>query len=165
MTRLDVLGAALESRCAIDTRDPKRTFVLDLIEGSDEIRSHTDACINVSEGLGQRYTYARPQNAGELQSILAGESFDIVIVDAHGTYDRRTDTLHIGPRERPVPLDDLIPFTRVPPVWILSACDTSVTGAMRGCFVRKLLSLGAICVVATLARVDAFTASMFVGSC
>lgn len=34
---------------------------------------------------------------------------------------------------------------------------------MRGCFVRKLLSLGAISVVATLAPVNAFAASMFVG--
>jgi hypothetical protein len=71
--------------------------------------------------------------------------------------------LSIGPRDSLIPLDELIPFTRVPPLWILSACDTSVTGAMRGCFVRKLLSLGAVSVVATLAPVNAFTASMFVG--
>ena len=34
---------------------------------------------------------------------------------------------------------------------------------MRGCFVRALLGRGALCVVASLSRVDAFTASMFVG--
>ena len=33
----------------------------------------------------------------------------------------------------------------------------------RGCVVRKLLAKGAVCVVATLAPVDAFTAEVFVG--
>jgi hypothetical protein len=74
--------------------------------------------------------------------------------------DAKERKKHAGPKACAncvqIPLDELIPFTRVPPLWILSACDTSVTGAMRGCFVRKLLSLGAVCVVATLAQVNAF---------
>jgi len=48
-------------------------------------------------------------------------------------------------------------------VWVLSACDISVTGAMRGGFVRELPARGAVCVIATHSRGDAFTASMFVG--
>jgi hypothetical protein len=163
MSRWDVLSAVLESRVAIDSRDPRRVLVLDLIDRNDDIRSETDDFIKVSEGLGQHYTYATPRNARELHDVLGRGSFDIVVVDAHGSYDRHRDMLSIGPRDSLIPLDELIPFTRVPPLWILSACDTSVTGAMRGCFVRKLLSLGAVTVVATLAPVNAFTASMFVG--
>ena len=141
MSRWDVLSAALESRVAIDTRDPRRVLVLDLIDRHDDIRSETDDFIKVSEGLGQHYTYATPRNATELHDVLVRGSFDLVVVDAHGSYDRERDRLSIGPRDSLIPLDELIPFTRVPPLWILSACDTSVTGAMRGCFVRKLLSL------------------------
>jgi hypothetical protein len=163
MSRWDVMNAVLESRVAIDSRDPRRVLILDLIDRGDDIRSETDDFIKVSEGLGQHYTYATPRNARELHDVLAGASFDVVVVDAHGSYDRQRDMLSIGPRDSLIPLDELIPFTRVPPLWILSACDTSVTGAMRGCFVRKLLSLGAVSVVATLAPVNAFTASMFVG--
>jgi hypothetical protein len=163
MSRWDVLSAVLESRITIDSRDHRRVLFLDLIDRSDDIRSETDDFIKVSEGLGQHYTYATPRSGRELHDVLARGSFDIVVVDAHGSYDRRRDMLSIGPRDNLVPLDELIPFTRVPPLWILSACDTSVTGAVRGCFVRKLLSLGAVSVVATLAPVKAFTASMFVG--
>jgi hypothetical protein len=163
MSRWDILNAVLESRISIDTRSPARVLVLDLIDGRDRIRSYTDDFINTSEGLGQRYTYASPCNANELRDVLTRGTFDIVVVDAHGSYDSQRDTLSIGARDNLTPLDELIPFMRVPPLWILSACDTSVTAAIRGCFVRKLLSLGAACVVATLAPVNAFAASMFVG--
>ena len=73
------------------------------------------------------------------------------------------DTLRVSLPDGMFALGELMPSERVPPLWILSACDTSVTGALRGCFVRRLLALGAVCVVATLAPVDAFAASMFVG--
>lgn len=87
MSRWDVLSAALESRIAIDSRDPRRVLVLDLIDRRDDIRSHTDDFIAVSEHLGQHYTYATPRNAGELHDMLGRGSFDIVVVDAHGSYE------------------------------------------------------------------------------
>jgi hypothetical protein len=163
MTRWDVLSAALESRVTIDSRDPSRVLVFDLIERADHIRSDTDAFIATSEGLGQRYTYVTPANAAEMHAALDAAAFDIVLVDAHGSYDRGKDLLTIRLPDGDIPVHELVPPKRVPPLWILSACDTSVTGAMRGCFVRTLLSHGAVSVVATLAPVDAFTASMFVG--
>jgi hypothetical protein len=163
MTRWDVLSAALESRVTIDSRDPSRVLVFDLIARDDHIRSDTDAFIASSEGLGQRYTYVTPANATEMHDAIDAAAFDIVVVDAHGSYDRSKDLLTIKLPDGDIPVHELVPSKRVPPLWILSACDTSVTGAMRGCFVRTLLSRGAVSVVATLAPVDAFTASMFVG--
>ena len=162
-THWDVLAAALETQVTIDSRDPTRVLMLDLIDRDDPIREATDSFIASSERLGQHYTYVTPRNAAEASRALGTPGIDIVVLDAHGSYERGTDTLHVRLPDGMVALDELMPSERVPPLWILSACDTSVTGALRGCFVRRLLALGAVCVVATLAPVDAFTASMFVG--
>ena len=163
VTRWDVLGAALETRWTIDGGDPTRVLMLDLIDRSDPIRESTDAFISSSRRLGQHYRYATPKNGAEAASILGSESIDIVVLDTHCSYERSTDTLYVGLAGGMYAMDELMPHGRIPPLWILSACDTSVTGALRGCFVRRLLARGAVCVVATLAPVDAFTASMFVG--
>lgn len=163
VTRWDVLGAALERRVTIDSGDPMRVLMLDLIDRRDPIRENTDAFISSSTRLGQHYKYATPRDGAEAASVLGSGGIDIVVLDTHGSYDRSTDTLYVRLPQGMCVLDELMPHGRVPPLWILSACDTSVTGALRGCFVRRLLALGAVCVVATLAPVDAFTASMFVG--
>lgn len=163
VTRWDVLGAALETRVTIDSGDPARVLMLDLIDRRDPIRENTDAFISSSTRLGQHYKYATPRDGAEAASVLGSGGIDIVVLDTHGSYERSTDTLYVRLPGGMCVLDELMPHGRVPPLWILSACDTSVTGALRGCFVRRLLALGAVCVVATLAPVDAFTASMFVG--
>jgi hypothetical protein len=157
------LSAALEQPADIDVSKPERTLVIDLIEAHDVVRSYSTAFIAASEANAQRYTYCSPKNAQEFREILSRATPDIVVLDSHGKYDRIRDQLAIRVGEAWVPLDDLLAWSRVPPVWVLSACHTSVTGAMQGCFVRQLLARGAICVIATLNRVDAFTASMFVG--
>jgi hypothetical protein len=161
-TRWDVLAAVLEHPPTIDATAPEKVLVLDFIGAGDPVRRHTDRFIAGSEGLGLRYKYATPATPGELAALLA-EKPSIVVVDAHGKYDRRKDEalLSIGGKE--VSLRDLLPDQQAAPVWVLSACHTSVTGAIRGCLVRTLLAQGAAAVVATLSRVDAFTASMMIG--
>jgi len=163
LTRWDVFTAVLETRVTIDVAKPERVLVLDLIGERDVIRRYSDAFAETSTAIGQRYTYASPSTAEEFAKILTDTQAEIVVVDAHGQYDRGKDELRIGFKDRVVPIDDLLPNLRVPPVWILSACHASVTGALNGCFVRKLISRGAVCVIASLNRVDAWTASMFVG--
>ena len=163
VTRWDVLTAALEAPVAIDSRDAARVLMLDLIDRNDPIRESTESFIASSTRLGQHYTYATPRNGAEAARVLGTGGIDIVVLDAHCSYERSTDTLRVGLPEGMFTVGELMPHGRVPPLWILSACDTSVTGALRGCFVRRLLAMGAVCVVATLAPVDAFTASMFVG--
>ena len=159
----DVLNAVLARPAQIDTKKPDRVLVFDLIAEHDPIRSYTDSFISTAEGLAQRYTYASPRTADEFTSVLKSVDADIVVLDSHGGYNRAKDQLFVEVGGTQVPLDDLLPDVQVPPVWILSACHTSVTGAIRGCFVRGLLGRGAVCVIASLSRVDAFTASMLVG--
>jgi hypothetical protein len=163
LSHWDVLSAALEGPAKIDTTKPERILVFDLIQAHDPVKRYSDSFASASESLAQQYTYVSPKSAREFADILANASADVVVLDAHGGYSRVKDHLVIELAGRPIPLDDLLPDVQVPPVWVLSACHTSVTGAIRGCFVRALLARGAICVVASLSRVDAFTASMFVG--
>jgi hypothetical protein len=163
MSNWDMLSAALQHPATIDVKKPERVLVLDLIPSSDSVRGDSDAFITSSKKLGQNYTYVSPSDAEDLKNAISIAASDIIVLDAHGRYNVRKDELSILVGGNPVPLDDLLPDNLVPPVWILSACDTSVTGAIRGCFVRKLLARGAVCVIATLSRVDAFTASMFIG--
>jgi hypothetical protein len=159
----DVLNAVLEYPAEIDTKRPDRVLVFNLIEEHDPVRSYSETFASTSEALAQTYTYASPRDSTEFVDILTNVRADVVVLDAHGGYSHSKDQLFIEIGGVLVPLDELLPDVRVPPVWVLSACHTSVTGAMRGCFVRRLLGKGAVCVVASLSRVDAFTASMFVG--
>ena len=142
---------------------PEQVLVLDLIEKGDIIRPYSDTFREVSDRIGQRYTYSAPQTRDELAAVLLDVRPTVVILDAHGAYDARKDVLSLRIGDRQINVDDLLPHGLIPPIWILSACDASVTGAIRGCFVRKLLGQGAICVIASLSKIDAFTASMFVG--
>jgi hypothetical protein len=159
----DVLAAALEHEAIIDTKRPEKVLVFTLIEEHDPVRGDSDAFASSSMHLGQHYTYATPKTASEFAEILSKTDADIVVLDAHGGYDAERDELCIELAGKPVDIEELLPPIRVPPVWILSACHTSVTGAMKGCFVRALLRHGAVSVVASLSRVDAFIASIFVG--
>lgn len=159
----DVFTAALETPSVINITTPEKVLVLDLIGERDVIRGYSDAFADVSTALGRRYTYSSPSTAAELAEVIARTQPEIVVLDAHGQYDRRKDELFIKIKDASASVNDFIPDIRVPPVWILSACHTSVAGAMMGCFVRKLISRGAVCVVASLNPIDAWTASMFVG--
>ncbi len=161
-TRWDVLADVLEHPPTIDATAPEKVLFLDFIDAGDPVRRYTDQLIAGSQGLGLRYRYATPTTADELAALFA-EQPSIVVVDAHGKYDRRRDEALLLIGGTNVSLRDLLPKQQAPPVWILSACHTSVTGAIRGCLVRTLLAQGAAAVVATLSRVDAFTASMMIG--
>ncbi len=163
MMRWDVLCAALESRATISKTDPSRVLVLDLIESHDNVREYSKSFRDVSDSLSQKYRYETPQSAGEFREKLAQPGIDIVVLDTHGQYDSANDQVWLTTPSGPALMDQLLPDQVIPPVWILSACDTSVTGALRGCLVRRLLAQGAVCVIATLAPVDAFTAEIFVG--
>jgi hypothetical protein len=95
--------------------------------------------------------------------LIQNLSPEIVLIDSHGRYDQHADKVSIQIDENWHAFEDLLPEPPIAPVWIVSACETAQSEALRGCVVRSLLSRGAYTVVATLARVDAFIASMLTG--
>lgn len=116
-----------------------------------------------SDEIGQPYTYKKPSNPQELIDIINDISPEIVVLDTHGNYQKMLDDLLVYMGNKPVKVSDFIPNTIVPPVWILSACEMSVVGSLRGSIVGPLLERGAISVIATLHEISADAASLFVG--
>ena len=137
-----MLGARLEHPPTIAVSKPEKVLVLDLIASDDPIRKHSDHFMAASNSLGLKYVYSSPKTTDEFVDELQSVAPDIVVLDTHGQYDSAGDRLVVSLGDEAAFLDQLIPKELVPPVWILSACDTSVTGALRGCFVRQLLDQG-----------------------
>lgn len=152
-----------KQKASININHPDRVLVLDLISEHDPVRNFSDLFRRVSEGIGQGYIYKKPFNPEELAKIINDVSPEIVVLDTHGNYQRMFDNLLVYLGDRPANLGDFLPDVRIPPVWILSACDMAVVGAVGGSMVSRLLEKGAISVVATLGKIDAYAAAMFVG--
>jgi hypothetical protein len=157
------LSAALIKPYRLTARTPGKVLVLDLIEKSDRIRSYSDAFIRTSANIGNRFAVASPKSAQEARQLIEQLSPEIVVIDSHAQYDRAKDAVSVRIDGQWREFSELLPKPPTPPVWIVSACETAQSEALRGCVVRSLLSRGAYAVVATLTRVDAFIASMLVG--
>jgi hypothetical protein len=157
------LSAALTKPYRLTPQNPDKVLVLDLIEKGDTVRSYSDAFIRTSANIGNKFTLLNPKSAQEARELIRQLSPEIVVIDSHGRYDRAKDRVSILIEGKWHEFSDLLPQPPTPPVWIVSACETAQSEALRGCVVRSLLSRGAYAVVATLTRVDAFIASMLVG--
>lgn len=150
-------------RVEININKPDRVLVLDLIDENDPIRHFSELFRKTSDSIGQIYTYRKPSSVRELKKILDESSPEIVVLDTHGKYREMFDELFINLGDHPVKVNEFIPDTQIPPVWILSACDMSVTGALRGSMIVPLLKRGAVCVIGTVQKIDAMAAAIFVG--
>jgi hypothetical protein len=155
--------ASLHKPCELTPGSPDKVLMLDLIEPEDKIRAYSDAFIRSSANIGNKFARATPKNAVEARRLVQDVSPEIVLVDGHGRYDQKRDELSIQVNGTWYAFNELLPGPPIPPVWIVSACHTAQSEALRGCVVRSLLSRGAYAVIATLARVDAFIASMLIG--
>jgi hypothetical protein len=157
------LSAALTKPYPLTPRAPEKVLVLDLIDKTDSVRSYSDAFIETSANIGNRFAVESPKSAEEARQLIESRAPEIVMIDSHGKYDQAKDAVSLRINGRWSEFGELLPELPTPPVWIVSACETAQSEALRGCVVRSLLSRGAYAVVATLAKVDAFIASMLVG--
>lgn len=96
-------------------------------------------------------TRLEPTSAAEIKAALAKEDFDVLIISAHGHYDRKSNTagIIIG-KSLSVGLE----FERVPGLVILSACSVSPRGIGSVNIADVLLRQGARAVLGTLVPVD-----------
>jgi len=147
----------------IATDKTDSVLVLDLIGTSDPIKPSSELFRTASDNLQQRYTYKSCSTLEEIHELLSANTFDIVVLDAHGKYIRTKDELVLFLRDSPATLDEFLPNSKVPPIWILSACDTALVGSVRGSLTRALFDHGALSVVGTLHKIAADAASLFVG--
>jgi hypothetical protein len=157
------ISASLLKPCELTSSNPGNVLMLDLIEKEDKIRPYSDNFIRSSANIENKFTRASPNSAQEARQLIQKLSPEIVLIDGHGRYEEKRDLVSIQIDGRWCAFNDLLPDPPITPVWIVSACETAPTEALRGCVVRSLLSRGAYTVVATVARVDAFIASMLAG--
>jgi hypothetical protein len=157
------LSAALIKPYRLTPGAPHKVLVLDLIEKTDSVRSYSDAFIRSSANIGNKFTVANPKSPQEARQLIGRLSPEIVVIDSHGRYNHGKDEASVRIDGKQHEFGELLPDPPIPPVWIVSACETAQSEALRGCVARSLLSRGAYAVVATLTRVDAFIASMLVG--
>jgi hypothetical protein len=138
----DTLVATASRHVVLDDRWPERVLVFDLVAPGDPARHHSDSFAHSSESLKQHYRYESPTSGVALNELLRLHSPEIVVLDAHGIYDEKRDQLSVNMLGTRVPVEQFVADELVPPLWILSSCSTSVSGARRGCLVRHLLSRG-----------------------
>jgi hypothetical protein len=159
----DNVSAAMQKPCELTPGNPQKVLVLDLIAKKDRIRSYSDSFLSSSSNIGNKFIRATPSTAKEAQRIIREVAPEIVVIDSHGRYEDNADSVSIKIRDTWCNFENILSDPPIAPVWIVSACETAQSEALRGCVVRSLLGRGAYVVIATLARVDALIASMLTG--
>src|SRR5208337_4689135 len=106
--------------------------VLDLIEKSEKVRSYSDAFIRTSASIGNKFTLSNPKTAQEARQLIQQLSPEIVVIDSHGRYDQEKDAVAIRIEGKWHEFSELLPQLPTPPVWIVSACETAQSEALRG---------------------------------
>lgn len=163
MNSWDNISAAMVKPYELTPKNPQKVLVLDLIAKNDRVRSYSDSFLSSSSNIGNKFIRATPTTAGEARGIIREVAPEIVVIDSHGRYEDSSDSVSIQIRDTWCKFESILSDPPIAPVWIVSACETAQSEAIRGCVVRSLLGRGAYAVIATLARVDALIASMLTG--
>lgn len=107
----------------------------------------------------------RTVNVTTIQEFIAAfNAFEgpLAIFDGHGTHDAKTNIGYLMIGNKPVDVWSLRGQLRIPPIVMLSACDTQAVGGSHATAANGFLSLGARAVVATLLPVNGVDAAVFV---
>jgi hypothetical protein len=98
----------------------------------------------------------------ELVAAFNAFSGPLAIFDGHGKHDVNTNVGYLMIGEAPVDIWSLRNKMRVPPIVMLSACDTQAIGGSHATAANGFLSIGARTVLGTLLPVHAVDAAVFV---
>ncbi|RWO41382.1 CHAT domain-containing protein [Mesorhizobium sp.] len=137
---------------AFDPSDPIANILLDTIE---HWRPTYGAKISVS--------VVKVETRDEFVAALNAFTGAVMIFDGHGAHDssKGYGTLKIGRED--VSIWDMRSEIRVPPVVILSACDTQAADRSHATTANAFLNAGATTVVASLLPLKADSAAMLIG--
>jgi len=157
-----MIATILQDKSSINSRKPQGVLILDMLEEGDPLKARYKQFRNTFANRGLDFKYASPRSPEELDRVLSESRPEIVVWDGHGKFDARQDRLFMTTGSKVFDADELFSNTLMPRVWVLSACETSMTAAVRGCLSRKLIARGALSVIATSARVYADVAFFFI---
>lgn len=147
--------------------DLKSVLILRAFENEDPIR-------NVLVSVSRKFVESAAkkldvkivdiQSPAECVDALNSFSGNIVIFDCHGSHDPQKGVGSLQIASHSVhPLELVGKIRRMPPIVILSACDTHPLEWSDGSTASAFLLLGAVAVLATVVPVTALDAAMFTG--
>lgn len=133
-----------------------RVLIAECLSPTDPLWAHSDHVWTlVAETLnatqGSRCDIVAITDEGHLNAVLRAEPYDLLILSAHGAYDRSSNMAGICIRETPSLLLDT---EQVPPVVVLSACEVSPRAFGAVSAADLLFRQGASVVIGTLVPID-----------
>jgi hypothetical protein len=114
------------------------------------------------EKLGINVSYRDVTSAEEFQTACNGFSGAVLIFDGHGTHDAGTDVGGLVLGGKSIDLFRFRKEMRVPPIVILSACDTHPGDRSHASSGNTFLMLGAMTVLGTVLPIDGRRAALFI---
>ncbi|WP_239805385.1 CHAT domain-containing protein [Croceicoccus hydrothermalis] len=101
-------------------------------------------------------------NVDDLVAAFNAFSGPLAIFDGHGKHEGNTNVGYLMIGETPVDIWSLRNVMRIPPIVMLSACDTQSLGGSHATAANGFLSIGARTVLGTLLPIDAVDAAVLV---
>jgi len=150
----------LVSRSAFD-----EILIIRSFSDADPLRNILERAIKMApmtDSRSSRIRFADVKSVAELIDTLNSYNGALVIFDCHGAYNTEDliGTLVIG--EARVDPWELKGKVRIPPIVLLSACDTHSLNGSHASVANGMLVLGAITVLGTLLPVNAFASAVLI---
>ena len=150
----------------LETTDLSRVLIVNAFATNDPIRGLLRRAVEQFMAIASRKLDIVWADVGDVDSFCdALNSFDgkILLFDGHGTYARNLDygTLQLG--NQAIDVWSLKGRVQVPPIVILSACETHPAGESHATAASGFLMLGARAVLASLVPLDARHAAILAG--
>lgn len=144
----------------------REVLIVSAFEADDRIRRMIPDALDTLDHMWPGKLSIRAveaQNLSDFKQALKAYHGAILIFDGHGYHDQGSDigTLRIGSED--VDVWSLRGEVRVPPIVILSACDTHALARSHATTANGFLTLGARAVLGTLLPVSAPSAAVFIG--
>lgn len=131
---------------------------------TDPIAGHLEAAISDRVGVGKlavpRVRFQDVASAEEFVEAVASFKGSLMIFDGHGSRDSQTGVGSLVVGGRPLDIWDLKSKLTLPPIVLLSACDTFPIDGSHGSSAVGMLALGAKTVLGTLLPVHSIRSSV-----
>lgn len=142
----------------------KDYLVLSMFEAGDGIAYHARRALEVLPGADNGQLTGRsiaPRSVDEFVDSVNAYEGPILIVDSHGAHPEAPDVGGLIIGGQPVDIWNLRGRIRLPPIVVLSACDTHPFDRSHATIANGFLSCGAVTVLGTVLPVDARHSAVF----
>ncbi len=142
----------------------KQYLVLSMFEEGDHIAHYVRRSLEVLPGAERNSltgTEAQPRTIDEFVAAMNAFDGPILIVDGHGSHPEDSDIGGLIIGGKPVDVWTLRNQIKVPPIVILSACDTHPLDRSHASVANGFLACGATAVLATVLPIRARDAAVF----